>query len=47
MSIKLTVFIGALGSALLAPDAIPATCERLRSVSIPNVAITTAELVPA
>jgi feruloyl esterase len=45
MNIKLTVFIGALGSALLAPDVMAATCESLRSISIPNVTITTAELV--
>src|SRR5688572_17383744 len=45
MNIKLTVFIGVLGSLLLAPDVVAATCESLRSVSIPNVTITTAELV--
>jgi feruloyl esterase len=45
MNIKLTVLIGAFGSALLAPDVIAATCESLRSVSITNLTITTAELV--
>jgi feruloyl esterase len=45
MNLKLSALIGAVGSMLLAPSAVAATCESLRSVSIPSVTIATAELV--
>jgi feruloyl esterase len=45
MNVKLSALMGTVGSLLLASSAIAATCEGLRSVSIPNVTITTAELV--
>jgi len=45
MNLKLTTLIGTLGCVVLASSASAATCESLRSVSIPNVTITTAEVV--
>ena len=45
MTIKMTALIGTLGSAVLASSASAATCESLRSVTMPAVTITTAELV--
>ena len=45
MNVKLTALISALGSVVLASSAVAATCESLRSVAIPNVTITPAELV--
>src|SRR5688572_13183590 len=45
MHVKLTALIGTVGSLVVASSAIAATCESLRSVAIPNVSVTTAELV--
>ncbi len=45
MNSRLTVFIGTVGSVALASFASAATCESLRSITVPNVTITTAELV--
>jgi feruloyl esterase len=45
MNLKLTALIGTAASFIVASSAAAATCESLRSISIPNVSITTAELV--
>jgi feruloyl esterase len=45
MNVKSIALIGTFGSLVLASSALAATCESLRSVSIPNVTITAAELV--
>jgi feruloyl esterase len=45
MNVKLTALIGTVGSLVVATSVIAATCESLKSVSIPNVSITSAELV--
>lgn len=45
MNLRLTACIGALGSILFASSAVAATCESLRSLSMPGVTITTAEVV--
>jgi feruloyl esterase len=42
---KLTAFVAGLGSLVLASSAAAATCESLRTLAIPNVTITTAEVV--
>jgi feruloyl esterase len=45
MTFRLTACLGVLGSFLVASSAAAATCESLKSLAIPNVTITTAELV--
>src|SRR6185436_146891 len=47
MTIKTSAFIAVIGSALLASTAGAATCESLKSVSIANVTIVSAESVAA
>src|SRR5688572_5280080 len=44
---KTTFFVALIGSALLASTADAATCESLKSISIPNVSIMSAESVAA
>ncbi|HEY9462388.1 MAG TPA: hypothetical protein VIR54_04825, partial [Vicinamibacterales bacterium] len=47
MTIKTSALFAVLGSALLASTAGAATCESLKSVTISNVTIVSAESVPA
>jgi feruloyl esterase len=45
MNVRLSACLGTLASVLVASSSVAATCESLRSIAIPNVTITTAELV--
>ncbi|HVQ16711.1 MAG TPA: tannase/feruloyl esterase family alpha/beta hydrolase, partial [Vicinamibacterales bacterium] len=47
MNLKTSALIAVIGSACLSTTVAAATCESLKSVSLPNVTISSAEIVPA